>query len=108
MTIPLKKDAVDPKKVANINKLSPKNMNINLKDLEKPVNQIGGMNVSPRGFKLTNTTNEKDNKSPREVESVKLTNKLVSTNKSPTNNSKIKLDAPQKPTNSSPRVEAKK
>lgn len=88
LTIPLKsKDSFDPKKIENINKMSPKN--INLKDL-KP-SALGLNNISPRGFNVQ--PQSKTNISPRGIESIKLSNKLITTSntsKSPSASSSSK------------------
>lgn len=72
----------------NTNSIATKDSNINTKEIGKAINSG---NISPRtggvlgGFKLSTQTNKiSPPKEVKEVASIKLTNKLMSSNKSPT------------------------
>jgi len=116
MTIPIKtaKEAIDPKKVANINKLSPRNMIMNIKDLKDVGKTTTTTNptTSPRGIiKIpskaeTKTTKEAEvakipitkiteTKTTKEAEVAKIPITKITGLKSPTTSSKqiLKTDS---------------
>jgi len=97
MTIPIKtaKEAIDPKKVANINKLSPRNMIMNIKDLK----DVGKTNTttnpiySPKG--IIKIPSKPETKTTKEAEVAKIPITKITSSKSPTTSSKhiLKTDS---------------